>query len=722
MTTSHRAFFLAPLALWATLLLTCNIKTVQLPYGFTHHNLRIQIEPAAHRLNAIDTITVSYTRKTTELFFFLASTLNVERIRAGHQELSFSFSETFDLAKFAKNVDDDLKSRFKNAHLCRVELPPQLEPEHIEVMYRGAIYDSLRSASFSRMMVADQTTGLIGKEGVFLSSESFWYPSLPQSLSSLRLTAMTPANCRVLTSGRLLREVQEGDSLFCVWEEKRPIDAFYLSAGDYQVQHSEQDGIDISTYFFPQSQSLSAAYLQACQGYFKMYNEMLGKYPYEKFAVVENFFPTGYGMPSFTVLGSEVIRLPFMTQVSLGHEICHNWWGNGVFVDMSEGNWCEGLTTYCADYHFKELESKEAAKQYRYEVLKDYASYVTDDSLDVPLVDFRERTTPATRVIGYGKSMMVFHQLRKMLGDGLFYQSLKALYADKLSRYASWSDLRQAFEKVGGQPLGWFFDQWIRKTGAAKLTLQKPAVNYNSGQYTLKAQILQSDPVFHLHVPVRITTSAGVTDTLLEMQGRASKLQMSANFPIKRIEVDPDFETFRRLGGREITPSLSQFFGAPKQLIILPSKGEDSKMTAYAELAKTINRNNAAKVVQDDAVDVSTLAEYSVMLLGRRSENAAIDELSPALPADVSEDSGGFTILGQSLNEEKDFTLLVLNRKGMPGLPLVWLTGGSPAAISAVSRKIAHYGKYGYLGFTNGTNILKGNWQVSDSPLTFVFE
>ncbi len=722
MTTSHRASFLAPLALWVTLLLACNTKSVQLPYDFTHHNLKIQIEPAAHRLTAIDTITVSYSHKTTELFFFLSNTLSVEKIRAGHQELSFSPSETFDLTKFDKNADEDLKSRFKNAHLYRIELPPQLEPEHIEVMYRGTIYDSLRSASFSRMMVADQTTGLIGEEGVFLSAESFWYPSLPQSLSSLRLTAMSPSGCRVLASGKLLREEQAGDSLFCVWEEKKPIDAFYLSAGNYQVQHGEQDGVDISTYFFPQSQNLSAAYLQACQEYFKMYNEMLGKYPYDKFAVVENFFPTGYGMPSFTLLGSEVIRLPFMTQVSLGHEICHNWWGNGVFVDMSEGNWCEGLTTYCADYHYKELESKEAGKQYRYEVLKDYASYVTDDSVDVALVNFRERTTPATRVIGYGKSMMVFHQLRKLLGDDLFYKSLRNLYANKLSRYAAWSDLRQVFEQTSGQPLTWFFDQWIRKTGAAKLALQRPTITNNGNRYTLNVQVRQDDPALHLCVPVRITTSTSTLDTLLDIKGRIANLQMTVGSPITKIEVDPDFETFRRLDAREISPSLSQFFGAAKQLIVLPSKGDDAKKAAYAELAKTINRNNAAKVVQDDAVDASTLAEYSVMVLGSRKENAAIDRLSPALPANVTENPSGFTILGQVLNQEQDFALLVLNRKATPNSPIVWLNGGSPAAISAVARKIAHYGKYGYLGFANGTNVLKGNWQVSDSPLTFIFD
>ena len=55
-------------------------------------------------------------------------------------------------------------------------------------------------------------------------------------------------------------------------------------------------------------------------------------------------------MPSFTLLGAKVIRLPFIVSSSYPHEILHNWWGNGVFVDVQQGNWCEGLTAYLADH------------------------------------------------------------------------------------------------------------------------------------------------------------------------------------------------------------------------------------------------------------------------------------------------------------------------------------------------------------------------------------
>ena len=116
-----------------------------------------------------------------------------------------------------------------------------------------------------------------------------------------------------------------------------------------------------------------------------MYEEMIGPYPYGKFATVENWFPTGYGMPSWTLLGGTVMRLPFIPYTSFGHEIAHNWWGNSVFVDRRGGQLVRGATTYCADYHYKELESPAAAREYRRNLLKDYAAYVRDPAKDFPL-------------------------------------------------------------------------------------------------------------------------------------------------------------------------------------------------------------------------------------------------------------------------------------------------------------------------------------------------
>src|SRR5258707_15114299 len=97
-------------------------------------------------------------------------------------------------------------------------------------------------------------------------------------------------------------------------------------------------------------QALADRYLDATAQYLDMYNGLLGPYPYSKFALVENFWETGYGMPSFTLLGEQVIRFPFILHSSYPHELLHNWWGNGVFVDLARGEWCEDLTAHHTDH------------------------------------------------------------------------------------------------------------------------------------------------------------------------------------------------------------------------------------------------------------------------------------------------------------------------------------------------------------------------------------
>jgi hypothetical protein len=110
--------------------------------------------------------------------------------------------------------------------------------------------------------------------------------------------------------------------------------------------------------------------------YIEMHNALIGPYPYAKFALVENFWETGYGMPSFALLGPEVIRFPFILHSSYPHEILHNWWGNSVFVDDATGNWCEGLTAYLADHLVQEQQAKGA--EYRRGTLQKHRDYVKD--------------------------------------------------------------------------------------------------------------------------------------------------------------------------------------------------------------------------------------------------------------------------------------------------------------------------------------------------------
>ncbi len=78
---------------------------------------------------------------------------------------------------------------------------------------------------------------------------------------------------------------------------------------------------------------LADGYLDDTRRYLELYGEEIGAYPFTEFSVVASPLPTGFGMPTLTYIGAEVLKLPFIRATSLGHEVLHNWWGNGVYVD-----------------------------------------------------------------------------------------------------------------------------------------------------------------------------------------------------------------------------------------------------------------------------------------------------------------------------------------------------------------------------------------------------
>ena len=148
---------------------------------------------------------------------------------------------------------------------------------------------------------------------------------------------------------------------------------------------------------------------------------------------------------SFTLLGSSIIRLPFILHTSYPHEILHNWWGNGVYVDYETGNWAEGLTSYMADHFLKDQRGK--GHEYRRTALNNFASYV-DPSNDFPLNQFLSRFDKASSAIGYSKAMMLFHMLKIQVGESQFYKSLQDFYNENLFKISGYKDIQKSFEKI----------------------------------------------------------------------------------------------------------------------------------------------------------------------------------------------------------------------------------------------------------------------------------
>ncbi len=62
--------------------------------------------------------------------------------------------------------------------------------------------------------------------------------------------------------------------------------------------------------------------------------------------------------------------------------------------------------------------------------------------------------------------------------------------------------------------------------------------------------------------------------TFVEMTEREQDMTISVPARPLRLDIDPEFDLFRRLDREEIPPAISQALGAKKMLVILPSHAD----------------------------------------------------------------------------------------------------------------------------------------------------
>jgi len=193
---------------------------------------------------------------------------------------------------------------------------------------------------------------LISEKGIVLLDT--WYP-LVESDVKVELTALIAESFSAVSEADVISTEQTavGKKVHLSFSLSLPF--IHFIAGPYIVDQEEfGEGKILASYFFSEDKELAAQYREKTKYYLERYEKLIGPYPYSRYSIVENRLPTGFAMPTFTLLGQSVVRLPFIVDTSLGHEVLHSWFGNAVNVDYEQGNWCEGLTTYLADHAFKD--------------------------------------------------------------------------------------------------------------------------------------------------------------------------------------------------------------------------------------------------------------------------------------------------------------------------------------------------------------------------------
>ena len=543
-------------------------------------------------------------------------------------------------------------------------------------------------------------------EGSFLPAGSGWYPQ-PAALFTYRVRLSVPGEQRALVAGRLLEEespAAAGDHYRASFEFVHPADGIDLMAGPWIVRErmmptSYAAPLRLRTYFtreLDEIAGLADAYLEDTGAYIKRYGREIGAYPFSGFSVVASPLPTGFGMPTLTYLGAEVLKLPFIRATSLGHEILHNWWGNGVYVDYATGNWAEGLTTFMADYAYKESESADAARAMRLGWLRDFAALPVASRQT--LASFRSRTHGAAAAVGYGKAAMLFVMLRDLLGEQQFRAGLQLFWQQQRFRIAAWDDLRQAFEQASGQSLTIFFRQWLERDGAPKLQIQSASTSTLASGTGLSIEVTQSAPAYALRLPIEVNYGQRSENRAVDIDGLQQKVALAVDGPAQSVVLDPQLRLWRLLDAAQLPPILRQWIVARGPRLLQVSNPPEVREAAAA-LGARVFEAAPREIPPGDLRKTTTPA----LMIGLHAD------------VDAALTATGLPPRPQQLEQQGSAQVWTI--AGQAEVPIAVVSARDAGSLRALLRPLPHYGSQSWLVFEGSRARARGVWPIIEQPV-----
>ncbi len=329
------------------------------------------------------------------------------------------------------------------------------------------------------------------------------------------------------------------------WAERYPIASYLISIAvtdfveiTYWFRYSAVDSMPVVNYVLPEQLERAQSDLPKTLDALRIFSEAYGLYPFIKEKYGHSSMGKGGAMEHQTMTSTTSFQ-----EYVVAHELSHQWFGDMITCRSWVELWLnEGFASYSEAVYAERRYGEAAYHGYMRSFLanarKAAGPLRVQDTSDVA----RLFAVPGV----YAKGASVLHMLRHVLGDSVFFRSLRAYAADPALKYgtATTADFRRVCEEVSGVPLGVFFDEWTDGLGYPSYTYLWNAAAAG-GVWKVALQISQTNAsgggtLFAMPLDVRV--SGAGWDTTVTVSNIASGQQFSLTFPRKPLDLrlDPD--------------------------------------------------------------------------------------------------------------------------------------------------------------------------------------
>jgi aminopeptidase N len=480
------------------------LKPEQAIMDVRHYTIALNVDFSQRSIEGYTTIDVIMAKPTSVLLFDLLDSLNVHSVLVNGQKQTF-----------------DYKNNLITIHLDK-KLPAG--KASVKVLYGGKPHVARRPPWDDGFIWTKDSTGhqwmAITAEG---TGGKLYFPCKDhpsdEPNEGVDMFITVPKDLVVAGPGLLQKAMKNGITATYHWKTNYTINNYSIlfNVGDYKVVNRpyttiEGHHVPIQFYVLKEHTNKAEHHLDIFEKTIHEQEKYFGEYPWvkEKIGIVEtphlgmeHQTMNAYGNKfRYTKVGGEDY------DGLMHHEFGHEWWGNKVTAKDWADYWIhEGICTYGDALYIREFEGEAAyVKYFKTRVLFGIKN-------DLPIVmgkDIDEEKAYNSDI--YPKGAFFMHTLRYIMGDSLFFPTLKGFVTDPKYTYnnlAGTEDVEQYFTKAYGHDLKPLFDLYLYTTDKLNIHVK----TLPGDKYLVQLQNIS------IPLPIDIITDAGTKRMTVDSKG-----------------------------------------------------------------------------------------------------------------------------------------------------------------------------------------------------------
>ncbi|HLO46038.1 MAG TPA: M1 family aminopeptidase [Leadbetterella sp.] len=497
------------------------------------HRIKLNINPSNKFL--IGSVFTTFTAQNDigSVSFDLQANMKVDSVKIGSQKIGHS----------------------QGNNKLNIVLPKSLktnEVQSLEIFYRG----TPRTSAFGSFSLS--THGSAKSPVIWTLSEPYgapdWWPckdNPADKIDSTEVWVTLPSSFVSVSNGFLQSDIktENGQSTY-KWKNSYPIAHYLISiaCSNYTTHQNvfnyNGKSMPVVHYLYPEALTNTIKkQLDETTDMLKFFSDLFGEYPFmdEKYGHAMCNFGGGMEHQTVSSMGG-------FSEDLIAHELAHQWFGDkitcktwaDIFVNEAFASYAEALYQ---EHKYGKETYQETINEHITNAKKTLEPiYISNPANENLIFDYG---------LTYGKGAVVLHMLRGVLGDSLFFVSLKAYQNSEFAhKAATIDDFRKVVERTSQKDLKYFFDQWIYGVNYPKYTFSYKQPQPEVLEIMVSQEKLNTNPnFFKMPIEFKIVMNSGKTLSKTFFQDEISQVFKITNLtePVKEVVFDPNLLIMKEL-------------------------------------------------------------------------------------------------------------------------------------------------------------------------------